>query len=94
MAALASADHPEEFPGEHIIIGRSVNEDCRQVTLNDRQAELWSTMDHGDNFVDLAGPSEPPAPKEEDESFHFSDDDDDGGDGADSLDWSAFDSRS
>ena len=37
-------------------------------------------MDHGENFVDLAGPSEPPAPKEEDESFNF-------------LDWSAFDDR-
>ena len=88
LAALGTADDPQEFPGQHIILGRSVNEDYRQVTLNDRQAELWSAMDHGDNFVDLAGPSEPPAPKEEDEeSFHFSDDDDD----ADSLNWSAFD---
>jgi hypothetical protein len=54
-------------------------------------------MDHGDNFVDLAGPSQPPAPKEEDDdwSFDFSDDDDDGGDGdgADNLDYSPFRGR-
>ena len=101
LAAVAAAggNPEEEFPGEHLIRSRSVNEDYRQVTLDDRQAELWSAMDHGDNFVDLAGPSELPAPKEEEEeedSFHFSSaDDDDGGDGddADSLDWSAFDGR-
>ena len=90
MAALASGDHPEEFPGEHIIISRSVNEDYLQVTLNDRQAELWSAMDSG-AVVDLAGPSEPSAPKEEG-SFDFDDDGCDDDD-ADSLDWSAFDNR-
>ena len=56
-------------------------------------------MDHGANFVDLAGPSELPAPKEEEEeedSFHFSSAGaDDGGDAddAESLDWSAFELR-
>jgi hypothetical protein len=52
-------------------------------------------MDHGENFVDLVGPSAPPAPKEEDDwSFDFSDDDGGGdGDDADNLDFSAFDGR-
>ena len=72
---------------------RSVNEDYRQVTLDDRQVELWSAMDSG-AIVDLAGPSELPVPKEEEDLFHFSDDDDGGdGDDADNLDWSAFDGR-
>jgi hypothetical protein len=50
-------------------------------------------MDHGANFVDLDGPSDLPAPKEEkadeDDSWSFgaSSDDDD------QLDFSAFDSH-
>ena len=99
LAAVAAAggNPEEEFPGEHLIRSRSVNEDYRQVTLDDRQAELWSAMDSG-AVVDLAGPSELPAPKEEEEedSFHFSSaDDDDGGDGdeAEGLDYSAFELR-
>ena len=92
LAAVAAAcGNPEEFPGEHLIRSWSVNEDYRQVMLDDLQTELWSAMDSG-AIVDLAGPFELPAPKEEEDSFHFSDDDDDGDD-ADSLDWSAFGNR-
>jgi hypothetical protein len=43
---------------------------------------------HGENFVDLAGPSEPTAPKDEEDDFFFDlpgDDDND----ADNLDYSA-----
>ncbi|KAK1698067.1 hypothetical protein QYE76_014764 [Lolium multiflorum] len=47
------------------MVGRSVDEDYRHITLDPRQAAVWSAMDHGANFVDLAGPSEMPAPKEE-----------------------------
>ena len=94
--AAAYGGNPEEFPGEHLIRSRSVNEDYRQVTLDKRQAELWATMDSG-AVVDLDGPSELPAPKEEEDSFDLYDfsDDDGGGDGngADSMDWSAFDGR-
>ena len=58
---------------------------------------MWSARDHGANFVDLAGPSELPAPKEEkadeeeadeDDSWSFGASSDDG----DDLDFSAFDS--
>ena len=76
-AAAAAAGRNEEFPGEHIARNRSVDEDYRHVTLDDRRAQLWSAMDSG-AIVDLAGPSELPAPKEEEE---------------DSLDWSVFDRR-
>jgi hypothetical protein len=50
---------------------------------------VWSARDHGANFVDHAGPFEPPAPKKEeddDRSFGTSIDDDDGN----KLDFSAF----
>ena len=68
LAALGTSDDPEEFPGQHIFVGRSVDEDYKHLTLNDLDASLWSAMDHGENYVDLAGPSQPqppPAPKEE-----------------------------
>jgi hypothetical protein len=54
---------------------------------------VWSPRDHGANFVDLTGPSEPPAPKEEDDddsddwSFGTSSDD------SNNLDFSVFDAR-
>jgi hypothetical protein len=41
----------------HLIVGRSIEEDYRQIMLNRRQSEVWSAMDQGENFVDLAGPS-------------------------------------
>jgi hypothetical protein len=71
-AALRGGNDPEEFPGQHFIAGRSVEEDYRQMTLDPRQAAVWSARDHNANFVDLAGPSEPPAPKgEEDDDWSF-----------------------
>jgi hypothetical protein len=42
------------------------------MTMDPRQSAVWSARDHSANFIDLAGPSEPPAPKEEEEE----DDDD------------------
>jgi hypothetical protein len=69
QAAFRGGDEPEEFPGQHLIVGRSVKEDYRQITLNPRQVAVWSAMDHGENFIDLAGPSEPLAPKEEEDDF-------------------------
>jgi hypothetical protein len=39
--------------------------------LAPRQATLWSARDHGENFVDLTGPSEPPTPKEEPTTLVF-----------------------
>nr|XP_051206344.1 uncharacterized protein LOC127321362 [Lolium perenne] len=80
QAAFRGGDEPEEFPGQHLIVGRSVKEDYRQITLNPRQAAVWSAMDHGENFVDLAGPPEPLAPKEEEDDFS----DDGGGNGGSS----------
>jgi hypothetical protein len=80
QAALRDSNDLEDFPGQHFIAGRSVEEDYRQMTLDPRQAVVRSAMDHGENFVDLAGPSEPPAPKEEEDdwSFDLSGDDDNG----------------
>jgi hypothetical protein len=69
--SLHGDDDEEEFLGLNYIVGRSVDEDYRQITLDPRQALGWSTRDHGANFFDFAGPSEPPASKEEE------DDDDD-----------------
>ncbi|KAK1641926.1 hypothetical protein QYE76_059731 [Lolium multiflorum] len=70
--------------------------DYRQITLDARQAAVLSAMDHGKNFVDLAGPSEPLTPKKEEDdwSFDFSDDDS-GGDGndAENLDYNTFKGR-
>jgi hypothetical protein len=37
-------------------------------------------MDHGENFVDLTGPSESQVPKEEEDDWSFDFSDDDGGD--------------
>jgi hypothetical protein len=85
----------EEFPGLNFMVGRSVDEDYRKMTVDPRQAAAWSARDHGANFVDLAGPSVQPAPKEEEEddadwSFGTSND---GGDDGNNLDFSAFDAR-
>jgi hypothetical protein len=91
--ALRGDADVEEFPGQNFILGRSVDEDYRQIAIDPRHAAVWSAMDHGANFVDLDGPSDLPAPKEEkaDEdgswSFGASSDDDD------QLDFSAFDSH-
>jgi hypothetical protein len=96
QAAFLGGNNPEELPGQHLIVGRSVDEDYRQITLDPRQAAVWSAMDHGKNFVNLAGLSEPPAPKEEEDdwSFDFSDEDGGGeGDDADNLDYSTFQVR-
>jgi hypothetical protein len=56
-----------------------------------RQAAVWSARDHDANFVDLAGPSELPAPKEEkdDDDWSFGPSSDDGN----NLDFSSFDAR-
>jgi hypothetical protein len=92
--ALRSGGDPEEFPGQNFIVGRSVEEDYRQMTLDPRQAAVLSARDHGANFVDFAGPSEPPAPKEEEEdddwSFGISSND---GDDGNNLDFSVFNAR-
>jgi hypothetical protein len=56
------------------------------MTLDPRQAAVWYAMDHYENFVDLAGPSEPATPKEEEDDWSF----DLFGDDADNLDYSAF----
>jgi hypothetical protein len=56
------------------------------VTYNPREAEMWFARDY-DNFVDLAAPSPPPAPKEEEDDMEFPDD---GDDGAESSDYIAF----
>jgi hypothetical protein len=53
-------------------------------------------MDHGENFVDLDGPSEPPAPKEEEDDWSFDlsgDDIGNDGDDANNLDYIAFRGR-
>jgi hypothetical protein len=54
-----------------------------------------SARDHGANFIDLVGPSEPLAPKEEEEDgddWSFGTSSDDGDDG-NNLDFSAFDAH-
>jgi hypothetical protein len=93
QAALRGGDDPKDFLGQHFIVGRSVEEDYWQITLDPRQAAVWSAMDHGENFVNLAGPSEPPAPKEKEDDWSFDLSSDDGGDNADNLDYSAFRGR-
>jgi hypothetical protein len=35
-AALRGGDDPEDFPGQHVIVGRSVDEDYRQITIDPR----------------------------------------------------------
>jgi hypothetical protein len=37
------------------------------MTMDPWQVAAWSARDHGANFVDLAGPSELPASKEEED---------------------------
>jgi hypothetical protein len=60
------------------------------MTMDPWQAATWSARNHGGNFVDLSGHSEPPTPKEEEEdddwSFGTSSDD---GDDSNNLDFSA-----
>jgi hypothetical protein len=94
-AAFRGGGNPEDFPGQHLIIGRPVDEDYWQITLDPWQAAVWSAMDHDKNSVDLAGPFEPLTPKEEEDnwSFDFSDNDsggDSGDDDADNFDYSTF----
>ena len=92
QAAYCGPNEPEDAPGQQLLLGRPVDEDYRQLSYDEREVELWSTMDYG-NYVDLAGgaPSPPPAPKEDEDNWEASDDDNNGGDGADSGDYSAFD---
>jgi hypothetical protein len=40
QAAFRGGDDPEDFPGMHPIVGRSVEEDYWQITLNRRQPEV------------------------------------------------------
>jgi hypothetical protein len=54
QTAYRGPDDPEDVPGQHLLLGRSVDENYRQVTYNTREAELWFAMDYG-NFIDLAG---------------------------------------
>jgi hypothetical protein len=89
QAALWGGDDPEEFPGQHFIVGPSVDEYYQQMTLDPTQAAVWYAMDHCENFVNLAAPSEPPAPKEEEVSLSGDND----GDDVDNLDFSAFDAH-
>lgn len=60
------------------------------MTVDPRQAAVWSTMDHSENFVGLPGPSEPPAPKEEEDDWSFDLSGNDDGNDADNLDYNAF----
>jgi hypothetical protein len=62
-------------PTASLLIGLSVDEDYRQVTYIAREAEEWSARVSG-NFVNLvaAEPSPPPALKEEENDWEFSDD--------------------
>jgi hypothetical protein len=56
---------------------------------------VWSARDHGANYVDLAGPSELPAPKEEKADEEEGDDADSWSfpsSSGDDLDFTAFDS--
>jgi hypothetical protein len=79
QAAYRGPDDLEDALGQHLLVGRFVDEDYRHVTYSAREAELWSDRDSG-NFVDLVAtePSPSPAPKEEEDDwdFDFSDDDD------------------
>jgi hypothetical protein len=64
---LRGGDDREDFPRQNFIVRRFVEEDYRQMTTDPRQAAVWSARDHGANFIDLVGPFEPSAPKEEDD---------------------------
>jgi hypothetical protein len=83
-------DDPADASGKHLLVGRSSNEDYRQVTYNAREVELWCSRD-SDNFVDLAAvePSPPPTSKQ-DEDWEFSTD---CSDVAESGDYSALSRR-
>jgi hypothetical protein len=54
QTAYRGPDDPEDVTGQHLLLGRSVDEDYRQVKYNAWEAELCSAMDYG-NFIDLAG---------------------------------------
>jgi hypothetical protein len=63
--------------------------------MDSRQAAMRSARDHGANFIELAEPFEPPAPKEEeddDEDWSFGTSNDDGDNGKD-LVFSVFGAR-
>ena len=49
LATLGNGEDPEEFPGQQIFVGRSVDEDYKHLTLNDLGASLWSATDHGES---------------------------------------------
>jgi hypothetical protein len=94
QAALRGDDDEEEFPGQNFILGRSVEENYQHIAIDPWQAAVWSARDHGaNNYVDLTGPSELPAPKEEKadevDSLSFGSSSADG----DDLNFSAFDSQ-
>jgi hypothetical protein len=95
QAALRGDSDEEEFPGLNFMVGHSVDEDYRHIAVDLWQTAVWSARDNDANYVDLAGPAELPAPKEEkaDEeeanSWSFGSSSDDG----DDLDFSAFDSH-
>jgi hypothetical protein len=38
-------DDPEDAPGQHLLLGRSANEDYRQVAYIAQEVELWSAKD-------------------------------------------------
>jgi hypothetical protein len=64
------------------------------MTTDPRQAAVWSARNQGANFVDLAGPFVPLAPKEEeDDDWSFGSSNDDGDD-TNNLDFSTIDARS
>jgi hypothetical protein len=89
QADLGGDGDEAEFPALQYIVGHSVDEDYRQ------QAVVWSARDHSANYVDLAGPSELPTPKEEKADEEEADDADSwsfGSSSGDKLDFSAFDS--
>lgn len=93
-AALRGDGDEEEFPALNFILGRFVDEEYRHIAIDPRQAAVWSARDHDANYVDLAGPSELPAPKEEKADEEEADDVDrwSFGSSSDDLDFSAFDS--
>jgi hypothetical protein len=96
QVALRGDGDEEDFHVQNFILGRSVDEDYHHIAIDPRQAAVWSTRDHGANYVDLVGPSVLPAPKEEQANEEEADDIDSwsfGSSRGDDLDFSAFDSQ-
>jgi hypothetical protein len=79
----------------NFMVGRSVDEDYRHITIDPRQVAVWFARDHGVNFIDLDEPSELPAPKEKKGDEKEADEVDSWSFGApsDNGDDSAFDSQ-